>query len=112
MSGILKQMLTSLAQPETKRTFFLESRTNGTSGIVEVTPDGPQHVLPEKYAADTTVYEYGGLAYTPVSGDRLRIIFNDARGQSLNIIDVDNGTVEPIVQSSSFRYADFDCHPD
>jgi len=98
--------------PETKRTFFLESRTNGTSGIVEVTPDGPQHVLPEKYAADTTVYEYGGLAYTPVSGDRLRIIFNDARGQSLNVIDVDNGTVEPIVQSSSFRYADFDCHPD
>lgn len=79
---------------------------------MEITPDGPQHVLPTEYAANTTVYEYGGLAYAPVPGDKLRIIFNDARGKSLNILDVDEKTIEPIVQSTSLRYADFDCHPD
>ena len=79
---------------------------------MEHTPDGPKHVLPDKYGANTTVYEYGGLAYTPVAGDQLRIIFSDARQQSLNLLNVDDGTVESIVTSSTLRYADFDCHPE
>jgi len=80
---------------------------------VEITPDGePQHVLPSGYSASTTVYEYGGLSYTPVPGGLTRIIFSDSKRQSLNLLNVDDGTVETLSQSTTLRYADFDCHPE
>ncbi|KAK3359634.1 peptidase S9 prolyl oligopeptidase active site-containing protein [Lasiosphaeria hispida] len=97
--------------PKTGRAFFLESRPNGTNGIVEITTSGLKHVLPDGFSASTAVYEYGGSSYLPISGDKLRIIFSDAHRQSLNLLHVDNGTVEPLLQSTTLRYADFDAHP-
>ncbi|GAB1314562.1 Peptidase S9 prolyl oligopeptidase active site-containing protein [Madurella fahalii] len=97
--------------PTTGRVFFAESRSDGTNAIVEVTNDGPRHVLPSDFSASTAVYEYGGSDYAVVPGDGARIVFSDAGKKSVNLLDVDNGTVEEVLQSPSLRYADFDSQP-
>ncbi len=61
----------------------LESRPNGTNGIVEIAGDGTRHVLPEPHSASTIVYEYGGLPYAVLSGDQLRIVFSNSKGKRL-----------------------------
>ncbi|KAK3377553.1 peptidase S9 prolyl oligopeptidase active site-containing protein [Podospora didyma] len=103
---------TPRACPKTKRAFFIESRTDGTNGIVELTHDGTKHVLPDEFSASSIVYEYGGMPYAVVPGDnKLRIIFSDSANKTLSLLDVDSGTVELILASPTLRYADFDCHP-
>ncbi|OIW22486.1 peptidase S9 prolyl oligopeptidase active site-containing protein [Coniochaeta ligniaria NRRL 30616] len=104
------------ADPVSARGFFLESRANGTQGIVEVLPSGgTRHVLPESSSASTIVYEYGGLPYAVVPAGKkdqaLRIIFSDARDKSVNLLDVDSGRVTSLLRSTTLRYADFDVHP-
>ncbi|KAB5531444.1 peptidase S9 prolyl oligopeptidase active site-containing protein [Coniochaeta sp. 2T2.1] len=104
------------ADPSSGRGFFLESRSNGTQGIVEVLKDGStKHVLPESSSASTIVYEYGGLPYTVIPAGKshksLRIIFSDAKNKSLGLLDVDSGKVTTLVKSDTLRYADFDAHP-
>ncbi|KAK3685225.1 peptidase S9 prolyl oligopeptidase active site-containing protein [Podospora appendiculata] len=98
--------------PKKKRAFFVESRTNGTNGIVEITPSGLKHVLPDSSSVATAVYEYGGLAYAVIPGDRLTILFSDARAKALKVLDVDDGTVSTVLESATLRYADFDPHPE
>ncbi|KAK3328189.1 peptidase S9 prolyl oligopeptidase active site-containing protein [Cercophora scortea] len=98
--------------PKTKRAFFVESRTNGTNGIVEITPTRLKHVLPDGSSAATTVYEYGGLAYAVIPGNKLTILFSDAHAKALKVLDVDEGTVSAILESATLRYADFDAHPE
>jgi Tol biopolymer transport system component len=109
-------VLLTTGQPISGRAFFLESRANGTQGIVEVLPDGgTKHVLPESSSASTVVYEYGGLPYGIIPAGRqhqsLRIIFSNAKDKSLNLLDVDTGKVTSLVKSATLRYADFDVHP-
>ncbi len=98
-------------QPLSGRAFFLESRPDGSKGIVEVTAEGPKHVLPEPHSATTAIYEYGGLSYALVPGTSLRIIFSDARERSLNLLEVDSGRIQQLFKSDTLRYADFDVHP-
>ncbi|KAH8900387.1 peptidase S9 prolyl oligopeptidase active site-containing protein [Thozetella sp. PMI_491] len=100
--------------PLSGRAFFLESRPNGTKGIVEVTAEGPRHVLPEPHSASTAMYEYGGVPYALIPGAEktsLRIIFSDAKERSLNLLHVDSGKIQQLAQSDTLRYADFDVHP-
>jgi dipeptidyl aminopeptidase/acylaminoacyl peptidase len=105
-----------VSQPVSGRGFFLESRTNGTQGIVEILADGgTKHVLPESSSASTIVYEYGGLPYTTIPAGQKhpgqRIIFSDAKDKSVNLLDVDSGKVSSLLKSTTLRYADFDVHP-
>lgn len=58
------------------------------------------------------MYEYGGLPYAIIPGRALRVIFSDARKQSLNLLYAEDEILETLVQSSTLRYADFDCYPD
>ncbi|KAH8880595.1 putative dipeptidyl peptidase IV [Thozetella sp. PMI_491] len=98
--------------PSTGRAFFLESRANGTNGIIEVTAAGTKHVLPDAHSASTSVYEYGGLSYAILPGSPTRIIFSDSKARAIKLLDVDAGKVDVLVgPSDTLRYADFDPHP-
>ena len=74
-----------------------------------------KYVLPEPWSASTIVYEYGGLPYAVLpsrEGENLQIIFSDSKKTSLNLLDVDAGTVKTFVQEAHLRWADFGSHPD
>lgn len=57
------------------------------------------------------MYEYGGSAYAIVPGNETRIVFSDAGRKSVNLLTIDSGTVQEVLESSSLRYADFDSQP-
>ena len=60
------------------------------------------------------MYEYGGLSYAVLpskEGENLEIIFSDGKDTSLNLLDVDAGTVNTLVKESHLRWADFGSHP-
>lgn len=66
-------------------------------------------VLPEGFSTRSRVYEYGGGPYAILPG--VRVIFSNFKDKSVYILDVDEGTVRPLLQSDTLRYGDFHAHP-
>lgn len=66
-------------------------------------------VLPEGFSAKSRVYEYGGAPYAILPG--VRVIFSNFSDKSVYILDVDEGTIQPLLESQMLRYADFHAHP-
>lgn len=97
----------------------MESRSNGTNGIIEILPDGStKDRLAEHQSASTSVYEYGGLPYAIIPSNENqppRIIFSDSKDKSLNLLRLDTDEDRPKVATlqkfSTLRYADFDVQP-
>lgn len=121
------------SQLSTGRVFYLESKPNGASTIIEAvqttdtdkqddtTTSSSSHspafqlvrVLPEPHGVSTAVYEYGGGAYEVLPTSDLhphqRIIFSDAQdGNAVKVLDVDARSVSTIISGKPWlRYANF-----
>ncbi|KAH8200436.1 hypothetical protein TruAng_005399 [Truncatella angustata] len=93
----------------TGRAFFCEQRSDGNNHLLEVNGADCVDVLPDGFSVKSKVYEYGGAPYSILPGSR--IIFSNFKDSSVNILDVDEGTVERLLESDTLRYADFDAHP-
>ncbi|KAJ4329142.1 hypothetical protein N0V84_000266 [Fusarium piperis] len=97
------------ASPKSGRAFYTESRKNGSTSIVEITKRGLKEVLPAKYSAKNTVYEYGGSPYAILYDDR--IIFSN-KGNTVQILNPDTKEVTHLTSSPNLRYSNFDANPD
>lgn len=95
----------TVSQRPTGRVFFTESRNDGSMTIVEATGSSVKDILPERYAAGNTVYNYGGAALDALSDGR--VIFSNAEDNTVKILNPDTGEVEHLVGSPVLRYSDF-----
>jgi outer membrane protein assembly factor BamB len=99
----------SLSEPRVSangRIFFLESRTDGSRTIIEVTAGGGEvrDILPASYSASNSVYTYGGSAYAALSDGRLVFSNSDS---SVNALDPDTGAVKRLTGDPVLRYSNF-----
>ncbi|KAM5384418.1 hypothetical protein ACJZ2D_001454 [Fusarium nematophilum] len=111
-AGFVVEALWDIRHPDCEHTsgraFYTESREAGGTGIVEIKNYGLEDVLPAKYSAKNTVYEYGGSTYAILPDGR--IIFSN-KGDTVHILNVDTKEVSSLTGSSNLRYSDFDAHP-
>jgi len=57
------------------------------------------------------VYEYGGLPYAVIPGEKRRILFSDSKNKTIGLLNIDHQTVDTVFESKALRYAEFDAHP-
>ncbi|KAI1856135.1 hypothetical protein JX265_011850 [Neoarthrinium moseri] len=93
----------------TGRAFFCEARSDGKTHLMEVRDGECIDVLPAGFSAQSRVYEYGGSPYATLPEGQ--ILFTNFADNSLNILRLESGSSEPLAQSATLRYADFDVHP-
>lgn len=97
-----------LSQQRTGRAFCCELRSDGNYHLIEVRGGDFVDILPEGFSARSRVYEYGGGSYAVLPG--ARVIFSNFKDNSVYVLDVDEGTVQSLLQSKTLRYGDYDVH--
>lgn len=74
---------------------------------MEITVDGLKNVLPAKYSASNTVYEYGGSPYAVLPDDQ--IVFSN-KDNTVHILNPDTQEVSLLTQNINQRYSNFEAN--
>ncbi|KAK0391903.1 hypothetical protein NLU13_1401 [Sarocladium strictum] len=86
--------------------YYLETRQNGESTIMQVADGEVSEVLPSEYYAGNDAYEYGGSTYEILGNGR--IIFTHGRDNTVNILNPETREVTYLTgKDPVLRYSDF-----